>query len=66
LNGEELKRSQKRIITIGENIPINKDSKKERERERERKKPLQKKEKKIMNEPLPCVNEQLKFLDLIS
>jgi hypothetical protein len=37
LNGEELKRSQKRIITIGENNPINKDSKRERE------KPLQKK-----------------------
>jgi hypothetical protein len=55
LNGEELKRSQKRIITIGENNPINKDSKRERSHC-----------KKKMNEPLPCVNEQLKFLDLIS
>jgi hypothetical protein len=31
LNGEELKRSQKRIIKIGENNLINKDSKRERE-----------------------------------
>jgi hypothetical protein len=40
LNGEELKRSQKRIITIGETNLINKDSGGERE------KPLQKKKKK--------------------
>jgi hypothetical protein len=66
LNGEELKRSQKRIITIGETNLINKDSGGEREKPLQKKKKERKKEKKIMNEPLPCVNEQLKFLDLIS
>jgi hypothetical protein len=38
LNGEELKRSQKRIITIGETNLINKDSERERSHCKKKKK----------------------------
>jgi hypothetical protein len=50
LNGEELKRSQKRIITIGETNLINKDSGGEREKPLQKKKKKRKKERKENNE----------------